>query len=580
MTDHHPPFADPIAMQHRLFAELSLMFGREVPLYDKSLAVNDACNRVVCDLLSAMHQGLAISDGQIEKTSGERHGAIRIGRADEYRWIGRFFACFGMHPHNFYDMTSVGAKSQPVIATGFRSVVHPEHRVFTSLLQTSYFDDETKARVDALLETRQVFSDRAIRLIEKAEAAGGLSWDDAEALIAEGTERIFKWTGAAHDPELYEHLCKAGFKIAADVACFRAHHLNHLTPNTFCMDLYTSAMKFLLGEIDRGVFVTRATRALERLQATGDRDFLRLCFKHLTRAEVESYARATPAPGTIEKLVDELLARLEVPELDLSLLAHNGFKDHTEGPAVDTPLLLRQDAYKALTEPVSFTDADGGERTVEHTARFGEIEQRFYATTPRGRALYDDCLARVEEAKAESPSLVKDDFDAYLRMQAECFSPFPKTLRELLEQGLVYGRFEPTESGLSAASAIETIDLFELVRCGYVAYEGLRYEDFLPVSAAGIFASNLSQYGTQSTATERPEYTQRMLEDILGCAIIDSDVVYRGLQADSILQVYTALGVLDRVDRAERERLARDMEGCPPEARTRFAERSVLAAKA
>ena len=251
MAADQPAFADPIEMQNRLFSELSTMFGREVPLYDKSLAVNDACNRAVCDLLAAMHRGFAISDEQIVKTSGERHGAIRIGRPDEYRWIGRFFACFGMHPHNFYDMTSVGAKSQPVIATAFRSMVHPEHRVFSSLLQTSYFDPETKARVEALLGTRQVFSDEAMRLIEKAETEGGLSWEDADALIAEGTGRIFKWTGAAHDHELYTHLCDAGFKIAADVACFRAHHLNHLTPNTFCMDPYTQAMKLKLDHMDR-----------------------------------------------------------------------------------------------------------------------------------------------------------------------------------------------------------------------------------------------------------------------------------------------------------------------------------------
>ena len=46
------PFADKIKMQHRLFAELSTMFGREVPLYDKSLLVNRECNKTVCALLA------------------------------------------------------------------------------------------------------------------------------------------------------------------------------------------------------------------------------------------------------------------------------------------------------------------------------------------------------------------------------------------------------------------------------------------------------------------------------------------------------------------------------------------------
>ena len=35
-------------MQNMLFAELSNMFGKEVPLYDKSLLANKICNRTVC----------------------------------------------------------------------------------------------------------------------------------------------------------------------------------------------------------------------------------------------------------------------------------------------------------------------------------------------------------------------------------------------------------------------------------------------------------------------------------------------------------------------------------------------------
>ena len=52
-------------------------------------------------------------------------------------------------------------------------------------------------------------------------------------------------------------LCDAGFKIAADIACFESHHLNHLTPNTFCMDLYTAAMKFCMGEMNEATFRSR-----------------------------------------------------------------------------------------------------------------------------------------------------------------------------------------------------------------------------------------------------------------------------------------------------------------------------------
>jgi uncharacterized glyoxalase superfamily metalloenzyme YdcJ len=569
-------FADKIEMQNRLFCELSRMFGKEVPLYDKSLLVNHVCNRAVCDLLGHLHRGFAVSDEQLDKTSSERHGAIRIGRPDEYRWIGRFFACFAMEPHNFYDMTSVGAKSQPVIATAFRSMVHPEHRVFTSLLQTNYFDAQTQSRIEALLAQRQIFSRRAMALIEKSEAQGGLSWEDAHALIEEGVERIFKWTGQAKDHALYKHLCQSGFKIAADIACFQAHHLNHLTPNTFCIDLYTSAMKFCMGEFDEGTFRERALSALRRLERQADRDFLRLSFSHLTGYEIAAFDPGIAGPAVVEKLVDALVQRLMQPDARLAGLDHAGFKDSTEGPPSDTPVLLRQDAYRALTERVHFVNPDGSELDTVHTARFGEIEQRFYATTPKGRALYDECLAAAE--KENNPAANKKDYAAYEAAYASYFARFPKTLSELVEAALVYARYEPTVKGLASRGTLSTTDINALVREGLVTRDGLRHEDFLPVSAAGIFASNLSQYGTQSTAAVKPTYTQAMLEEILGKPIVDSDAVYRGLQADSLLCTYEALGLLGRLAPEEVERLEREASACPT--RAGVAERSVLAARA
>lgn len=536
-------FADKVEMQNRLFAELSRMFGQEVPLYDKSLLVNRETNKTVCALLGQLHIGFTLSDQQLDKTSGERHGAIRIGKPSEYRLIARFFAAFAMEPHNYYDMTNVGAKSQPIVATAFRSMLKPEHRVFTSLLMTDYFDPETRARIEGLLATREVFSDKAKELVAKNEKQGGLSWEDANALIAEGVNRIFKWTGQARDHQLYKDLCDAGFKIAADIACFESHHLNHLTPNTFCMDLYTAAMKFCLGEMDAPTFRSRAQTALNRLVQRADRDWLRLHFKHRDRAEMDAYQPGKLPEDGVAKEVDQLTHRLQQPDLALSTLNHSGFKDFTEGPAEDTPVLLRQDAYKALTEPVQFRNADGTTVNTVHTARFGEIEERFYATTPKGRALYDRCLAEADAAREKNPSLAKKDFAAYEAMYAKPFAPFPKTLPALLAQGLVFGRYTVTAQGLAAKGTIKTTDLAELIRLGYVDYEGLRYEDFLPVSAAGIFASNLNQYGTKSTAAAKPVYTQAMLEEILGRQIVDPNETYARLEAESVRQVFAQLGL-------------------------------------
>lgn len=565
MTSHAVPslsetrrgFVSKREMQTRLFAELSAMFGRETPLYDKSLLVNRVCNRAVCDLLAQLHVGFAITDDEIDLVSGERHGAIRIGAAEEYRWVTRFFAAFAMEPHNYYDMTNVGAKSQPNVATAFRSSLNPDHRVFCSLLKTDYFDPATRARIERLLSTRHVFSDNAKRLIEKGELQGGLDRRDAEDLIREGTERIFKWTGKARDHQLYLDLCNSGFKIAADIACFESHHLNHLTPNTFCIDLYTAAMKFCFGELDEAHFRLRATRALERVMKSGDRDFMRLNFKRLPREEIDSYRPGRPEPDAVAGSVDTLARRLQRPDLALHTLAHAGFKDVTEGPSEDTPILLRQDAYKALAEPVTFHNSDGTVLETVHTARFGEIEQRFYATTAKGRALYDRCLAEADAAREQDPDLQDRDFAAYEARYAKPFAPFPKALPALLEAGLTLGRYSPTAQGLGAKGSLRTTDIHTLVREGYARVEGLRYEDFLPLSAAGIFASNLSQYGTKSTAAEKPVYTRQGFETILGKKILDSDTIDVGLEAESLLETYEALGLLSQLPSARRDELTR-----------------------
>jgi uncharacterized glyoxalase superfamily metalloenzyme YdcJ len=553
--------ANKVEMQNRLFAELSAMFGKEVPLYDRALQVNTITNTAVCDLLSQMYPGFSISAEQLERTSGERHGAIRIGKPDEYRWITRFFGCFAMEPHNFYDMTNVGGKSQPIIATAFRSILNPEHRVFTSLLMTDYFDPAIRGRIEGLLSSRVVFSDRAKQLVEKSEAQGGLSWDDGEALIREGTDRIFKWTGRARDYQLYKDLCDSGFKIAADICCFERHHLNHLTPNTFCMDLYTAAMKLCMGEMDDGTFRARALTSLTRLSHQADGDYMQLTFKHLTQVDLGSLRTAPLPHSAIGAIVDAAMNKLRAPGLDLTRLNHSGFKDSTEGPSQDTPILLRQDAYKALTEPVTFLNADGSTTETSHTARFGEIEQRGYATTTKGRSLYDACLSAAEVDPACSVEAAKRDFGAYETAYARHFAPFPKTVAALLEQGLIHARYEPTPQGLAAKGTLTSADLVRLVKDGHARAHALRYEDFLPVSAAGIFASNLNQYGTQSTAAVKPTYSQDQLEAIMGRSIVDANAVYAAVEARSMIDTLAQLGALDLVPQAERARLHAAADG-------------------
>ncbi|MBX3376691.1 MAG: VOC family protein [Phycisphaeraceae bacterium] len=535
-------FADPREMQNRLFAQLSANFAKEVPLYGGSLDVNLACNLAACDLLAQAFPGFSMTADRIEEASGERHGAIRIGTPEEYRWVARFFHLFGMEPHNFYDMSRVGAKSQPVVATAFRSRERPEHRVFSSLLLIEYFDDDTRKRIEHLLSQRRVWTDRAKELIERGERQGGLSSSDSEALIEEAVNHIFKWTGTARDFALYNHLCDAGFKIAADIACFEAHHLNHLTPNTFCMDLYTGAMEYCLGEIGEGAFRERARRALTQMIEMADADYLRLHFKHLTAAEVARFGRAKPGPAAVDALVDRLVAELAKPPYRLADLDHSGFKDFTEGPDAGTPVFLRQDAYKALSEPVVFRQPDGTTVKASHTARFGEIEQRFFAATPEGRSLYQRCNDAAEAARDQMPDPSKDHA-AFQAAQARFYEPIPKTLRALLKAGLVFGEYAPTAKGLAEKGRLPTSDIHELVRLGYVDVEGIRYEDFLPVSAAGIFASNLNQYGTRATAANPPVFTRERMEGVIGRPIIEADEEYRRRREASIVATQRALGI-------------------------------------
>jgi len=148
-------------------------------------------------------------------------------------------------------------------------------------------------------------------------------------------------------------------------------------------------------------------------------------------------------------------------------------KDKIEGPPRrNVPILLRQTAFKALTESVEF-ETETGWKTAKHSARFGEIEQRGAALTPKGRALYDSCLAQKN------------------------FAPFPDTHAELKAQQLAYYT---------------------------VAGEPLTYEDFLPVSAAGIFKSNLRE--SESVASHTATGNQAAFETALGKPVLDMFELY------------------------------------------------------
>ncbi|MGB6231167.1 MAG: VOC family protein [Litorimonas sp.] len=158
-------------------------------------------------------------------------------------------------------------------------------------------------------------------------------------------------------------------------------------------------------------------------------------------------------------------------------------------PARHCPVLLRQTAFKALSEPVEFKTADGWDAAT-HTARFGEIEQRGAALTPKGRALYDQCLATAQRSERE-----------HEKAMADAFVDFPDDWDTLKEEGLAY-------FGANG--------------------DPLTYEDFLPVSAAGIFRSNLRN----ADAAIRPgEPDQAGFEAVMGRPCFDMFALYEAQAA-------------------------------------------------
>ncbi|AZF10662.1 Uncharacterized protein YdcJ [Pseudomonas sp. R2-37-08W] len=201
-------------------------------------------------------------------------------------------------------------------------------------------------------------------------------------------------------------------------------------------------------------------------------------------------------------------------------------------PRRKCPILLRQTSFKALDETIGFTDAQGS-----HSARFGEIEQRGVALTPKGRALYDQLLNAARDELGAFPN--ESNATRYEQLMEQHFQAFPDDHAQMREQGLAYFRYFPSETGLAARGKSDQPRTLEgLISAGHVEVEPLVYEDFLPVSAAGIFQSNLgdaaqSHYAANSNKDE--------FELALGRSTIDELQLYGETQQRSVDQCMSTL---------------------------------------
>ncbi|HSY15161.1 MAG TPA: DUF1338 family protein [Jatrophihabitantaceae bacterium] len=206
-------------------------------------------------------------------------------------------------------------------------------------------------------------------------------------------------------------------------------------------------------------------------------------------------------------------------------------KDVIEGPPRRVvPILLRQTSFKALEEKVRFVDSEPG-TSGSHTARFGEIEQRGLALTPKGLALYDTLLDEVR-AEQGAPAGV------YQQCLQDVFARFPDDLDTLRKQGLGYFNYRLADP--RSAIGLDAADLEALIDRGIVEVSPVIYEDFLPVSAAGVFQSNLG--GTEQRAYAASAAQKGAFEDALGAAVADSFELYEDIEARSIAAVRAALG--------------------------------------
>lgn len=199
------------------------------------------------------------------------------------------------------------------------------------------------------------------------------------------------------------------------------------------------------------------------------------------------------------------------------------------------PILLRQTSFLALSEPVTFA-GDEGAAAGTHTARFGEIEQRGVALTPQGRRRYDEILARVRATIV--PAGDGANAAEYREVLAREFAALPDDHDTLRREALAFYRFSVGDASRVRDAADTSVDA--LLASGALTAEPITYEDFLPVSAAGIFQSNLGDEQRDALAASP---NQRAFEQALGASVHDELALYAAQQRESLERALKVLGV-------------------------------------
>ncbi|KAL1880150.1 hypothetical protein Daus18300_001513 [Diaporthe australafricana] len=216
-------------------------------------------------------------------------------------------------------------------------------------------------------------------------------------------------------------------------------------------------------------------------------------------------------------------------------------KDRVEGPPErKCNVLLRQTSFLAIDEGIVFDGAaDKGTRG-NHCARFGEIEQRGAALTLEGRRKYDEVMSEATRAKL----LAKGK---ELPFRALFDKALPDDWETLRREGLIWVEYGLTEKTKEQGQSSNVKTLQEAIEKGLVSWKPIQYEDFLPLSAAGIFQSNLhrdSAVNVQSSPENALFESKRQLREVLGEeGMIDEMKLYEEQQRISIERCCEALGI-------------------------------------
>ncbi|KAI1451904.1 hypothetical protein F4805DRAFT_463307 [Annulohypoxylon moriforme] len=477
-------FIDANTLRSNFSTAMSVLYRSEVPLYGDLVKIVQDVNASTlqeCYGLDAPMTSTTAIRASSQRLTLERHGAIRLGTPYELQTVKRIFTVFGMHPVGYYDLSVAGL---PMHATCFRpidtsSLDQNPFRIFTTLLRPELLASEDARKLSlALLAKRNIFSDKLLELLAAAEVQGGkLTHVQAEVFITQAL-LTFSWRPVAVSSFSQYNVLRAEHPILADIACFQTAHINHLTPRTLDISAVQEAM---------------------------------------------------------QKAGMEVKSRIEGP------------------PPRKCPILLRQTSFLALEEPVKFprdetinrthgsSSTDAGLVQAKHKARFGEIEERGAAVTPKGRDLYDKLLCKsMEKASHLSPKEV----DAIV---ADTFKRYPDDWTQLRKQGLVYNEFrvakKPSHKPVKQPTQESLLE--QLISDGTVEASPITYEDFLPFSAAGIFQSNLqSKVGDNPSLDLQDSCSDKQgFEASMQGSVVDADEWYAQAQERSLDVVCFELGL-------------------------------------